>query len=223
MTDINQTTDLPSDGGVWVTVAELARRKDITRQTASEKVAKLESEGRIQTRRDGRSRLVELASYDRAVGQVGNASREMGAETRRDLDGRSDVAPSSPQGPAAPPANAALRDAQTERARYDAQLKALELAERTGAVVPVKGDHGVETALVKVAEKMLRDLNAPLQWVTEIMSAAREGEPALRRLLRTKIREQRGKVASSLMELAGDAAESEAAGVTVDLDIEDET
>jgi DNA-binding transcriptional ArsR family regulator len=183
-------------------VAELARRKGVSKQTAAEKVNRLEDEGRITTRREGRRRLVELATYDRAIGAVGDVAKEIGAETKRDEG--------------APEANSGYRDAQTERAKYDAQLKALDLAERQGQLIPLRGEHGLETALVRVTEALLRDLGAPLNWVSEILEASREGEPALRRVLRNKVREQRTAMAQTLAKLAGEAAEAEKAGLQVD-------
>lgn len=205
-------TEQSGDGrdlGVWISVADLAKRKGISRQSAHERVARLEREGRISTRTEGRSRMVELASYDRAVGQIGDAAREVGAETRKDL--------ATPIEAKANPANGKLRDAQTERAQYESRLKALDYAERVGQLVPVKGPHGIETGLVKATEKVLRELNAPLNRATDLMVAAREGEPAFRRALRDMIRAQRLAIASKLTELAGEAMDEQAAGVVVDI------
>ncbi|TCA02734.1 winged helix-turn-helix domain-containing protein [Rhizobium leguminosarum] len=205
MTDLFETTAASSPGsdGVWLTIAELAKRKGISRQSASERINRLEQDGLIATRRDGRSRLVELATFDRAVGQTGNAFREQGAETKRETTEQP---------------TAALRDAQTQRAQYESKLKALDYAERTGQLVPIKGDHGVETALVKATEVIIRELGAPLNWVSEILDTVRDGEPALRRLLRKKIHKQREVIAARLTAVAGEAAEAERVGVQVDLD-----
>ncbi|MBD9445771.1 MULTISPECIES: winged helix-turn-helix domain-containing protein [unclassified Rhizobium] len=200
----------PGSDGVWLTIAELAKRKGISRQSASERINRLEQDGLIATRHVGRSRMVELATFDRVVGQTGNAFREQGAQTKREA--------SEPQSSATTPVSAALRDAQTERAQYESKLKALDYAERTGALVPIKGEHGVETALVKATEAILREMNAPLNWVNEILETVREGEPALRRLLRRKIHEQREAIAARLTAVAGEAAEAERSGVQVDLD-----
>lgn len=202
----DQASSTPESDGVWITVSELARRKNITRQTALERVTRLERDGLLETRRDGRARLVEMATFDRLVGQTGNAYREQGAETKRSAD----------QMPA--PASAALRDAQSERAQYEAKLKALDLAERTGQLVPLRGEHGIETALIKVTEAIIRDLGAPLNWVSEILETVRDGEPALRRLLRKKILEQRQSIANRLAAIAGEASEAEKSGVITDVD-----
>jgi DNA-binding transcriptional ArsR family regulator len=193
---------LPIDGGLWITVAELAHRKGLTRQTVAERVNRLEEEGRISTRREGRSRLVELAAYDRAVGAVGDAAKEIGAQTKRD-EGNTE--------------NSGLRDAQTERAKYEARLKALDFAERSGLVIPVKGENGIEGALIKICDQVLRDLGTPMQWVDDLMDASRKGEPHLRRVIRTKIAEQRKLVAEHLMALAGEAAQAEADGVNINI------
>ncbi|NTI92269.1 winged helix-turn-helix transcriptional regulator [Agrobacterium rhizogenes] len=207
---LDQTASMPAADGVWLTIAELAKRKNITRQSLSERVARLERDGLIETRQVGRSRLVELATFDRLVGQTGNAYREQGAETKRET---ADPALQSP-------ASAALRDAQSERAQYEAKLKALDLAERTGAVVPVRGEQGVEAALVKVTEAIIRELGAPMTWVNEILETVRDGEPALRRLLRKKIHKQRENIANRLASIAGEAAEAEKSGVQIDIDFD---
>ncbi|MEO2038021.1 MAG: hypothetical protein ABGW90_04865, partial [Martelella sp.] len=185
-------TDTTMTDGVWLTVAELARRKGVTRQSMTGRVDRLESEGRISTRRNGRSRMVELVTYDRAVGEVGDAAREIGAEMKRNM----------PAAPAGEGLTSPLRQAQAERAAYDAKLKALDYAERTGALLPVRGEHGVETALVKAADALLRQLDAPLDWVDVILDAAREGQPALRRELKKKIREQKTAIAGVMAGLA---------------------
>ncbi|NLS02310.1 winged helix-turn-helix transcriptional regulator [Rhizobium sp. P32RR-XVIII] len=204
MTILTEQTG-PASDGLWVTVAELARRKNITRQTASEKIARLEKDGLLQTRKDGRSRLVELATFDRLIGETGDAFKEQSAQTKR----------------AAQIAATPLRDSQADKVLYEAKLKALDFGERTGQLVPLQGDHGIEAALVKVSDKIVRDLGAPMNWVTDLIEAARNGgEPALRRVMQGKIRDLRKAVAEHLMELAGEANEAERSGIQVDIHFE---
>lgn len=196
------------DGGVWLPIAELARRKGISRQAATKRVNALEEAGKIATRRTGRIREVELATFDRAVGQVGDGYREQSAETVRESR-KQDDAPIS-----------GLKDAQTERAKYEARLKALELAERSGLVVPLKGEHGIEGALIKVCDQVVRDLGMAMQWIDDIMEAARKGEPHLRRLLRGKIADQRKVVAEHLLAISGEATQVEREGIQIDIHFE---
>ncbi|MGO7263760.1 winged helix-turn-helix domain-containing protein [Rhizobium johnstonii] len=173
--------------GVWISIKDLADLKGVSKQAISQRVKNLEAEGLIEVRQNGRFREVELVSYDRAVGQTASLSREQAAETRR---GESKSSPGS-----------ALRDAQTGRAMYEARLKALDYEERIGNLVAIRGEHGLEAALIKVGEVVLRDLGSPLNRVSEIIEAARQGEPALRRFMRRIITDQRAAVATHLSEI----------------------
>ena len=53
---------------LWVSVTELAALKGVTKQTVSEKVARLEAAGQPPTKSgNGREKLVNCAEYDRAL------------------------------------------------------------------------------------------------------------------------------------------------------------
>lgn len=205
-----------ADVGVWLTIAELARRKGVSKQAATKRVNRLVEEGKLIVRADGRNRLVDLATYDRVVGQVGDAYKEQAAETIRGQRGEKQ----SRQPTLDEVTQPGLRDAQTERAKYEARLKALDFAERTGQVVPLKGEHGLEGALIKVSDLIVRDAGQPMQWVDEIMEAARKGEPHLRRLLRGKVAEMRRSMAEHLLALSGEAAQAETDGIQIDIHFE---
>ena len=123
--------------------------------------------------------------------------------------------------PAAP--TAALRDAQTDHAHYQAKLKALDFAERTRQLVPVKGDHGIEGALIKVSETIIRDLGAPLAWISELQEAALKGEPQLRRLLQEKVRGLRADIAKHLLAIATEAATAEETGIEIEIHFDERT
>lgn len=189
-----------SDGVVWLSISDLAKRKGIHRQSAKERVDRLEAKGLIETKLDGRSRMVDLAAFDRAVGQTGDAAKEQGAETKRETV-TTDTSPK-------------LRDAQADRATYEARLKALDLSERLGQLLPVKGDHGVERAMIRSAEATVRALDQIPSWAAELMSAARDGQPAMMRVLRAKRFELRKQIAAALTALADEGARREAAGGT---------
>lgn len=189
--------DEADGGGVWVTCAELARRRGVSRAAITKRVDQLEREGRVATRRAGRSREVELASFDRAIGETGDALREQAAETARR------TAAASPS----------MRDAQTERAVYEARLKALDLAERQKALVPIKGDNGIEAAAEAIGVVLARDLDGLARHADEIATAvSREGVAGVRRLLKDISAKLRGQVAQSLSQVAAAGAEAERAG-----------
>lgn len=206
-----------ADAGVWLTIAELARRKGVSKQAATKRVNRLEEEGKLTVRVEGRNRFVELATYDRIVGQVGDVFKEQAAATSRHMrSGSRDEKPSKEEDPQ----QSGLRDAQTMRAGYEAKLKALDFAERTGQLVPLKGEHGIESALIKISDQLVRDLGQPMKWVDEIMEASRKGEPQVRRLLRVKIAELRRTVAEHLLALSGEATQAEADGIQIDIHFE---
>jgi DNA-binding Lrp family transcriptional regulator len=179
--------------GVWISLSDLARMKGISRQAVLKRVKRLEESGHIESRMNNGKREVELAAYDRAVGQVGDAFKEQATESRKEVAAQT-------------PVTAALRDAQTGKARYEAQLKALDYEERIGNLVPVKGEHGIEAAAIAVSEVILRELGSPMTRVDGIIEAARQGEPALRRFMRQMIIDQRQAMAGHLAELVTRAA-----------------
>jgi DNA-binding transcriptional ArsR family regulator len=205
---MSEVDDLFVDLGVWITISELAKRKGVSRQAAREKVDRLERSGLLTTQRRGANRMVELASFDRAVGDAGDAVRESGAATKRQST--------------LPAQGAPLRDAQTERTKYDAALRALDYAERTKQLVAVKGSHGIEAALIRVSEEILRDMGQPLSWVQELMEKTREGEPAVRRFLRGKIHDQRRAIAIRLQAMSDEASGAEAGGIETDINFGEE-
>ncbi|MBR0969615.1 hypothetical protein [Bradyrhizobium japonicum] len=122
---MSQTSfDSELDSGLWLSVAELARLKNLSRQSVHERVRRLVEAGNIVTRGEGRSLRVNLAQYDLAVGSTGDAAREAGTATKAmtDVDA---------------PTSSAFRDAQTREKQYTADLKYLELQQRLGELVPV--------------------------------------------------------------------------------------
>ncbi|QKV20253.1 winged helix-turn-helix domain-containing protein [Oricola thermophila] len=180
------------DGGVWITVAELAKRKGVSRQAAAKRVASLEAAGKIETRKRGRSRLVELAAYDRAVDEVGDAAKESAAETTRQ------------------PASPALRDHQAERAKYEARLKALDLAERERKLLPIDGEHGIEAAATRIGVALAKSFDGLARYADDIAAAvSKEGTTGARRVLKDIARSERQKIADMLAAIAsvGEAAE----------------
>lgn len=192
-------TTLQSDAaskGVWVSISDLAKRKNISRQSAKERVDRLVSKGLIETRAEGRSRMVELASFDRAVGDVGDAFKETSAETKKE------TAPAAAHKP--------LRDAQTERAQYEAQLKALDLAERQGKILPIKGDHGIEHALTLAGVAVAKEIDGFMTVVDDLAVAiGKEGVIGGKRVMKEAIRERRAKIAEAMAKVIaeGHAAE----------------
>lgn len=179
-------TDLLDEIGLWESVAEVARRKGITRQSLNERVDRLASEGLIKVRRDGRSKLINVAEFDRVVGEVGDAVKEGAAATRAEADDLEK--------------NPALRDHQARAAQYTADLKFLDLEERLGRLVPVAE---VEEAAVKCAEATVRVIDRLPTYADAVAAAVgKDGPAGARAKLKEIAREIRQAIAEAHGELA---------------------
>jgi biotin operon repressor len=186
-------------GGVWISCAELARRRGVSRAAVSKRIAQLVEAGKIETRRDGRSLMVELASFDRAVGETGDAVKEQAVETAKAQK--------------QPPASAPMRDAQTERAQYEARLKALDLAERQGAILPITGEHGIEAAAAAVGMTLAKELDGLTRFADDIAAAvSRDGVAGARRVLKEAGTKIRTSMAQALSTIATKGRDAERAG-----------
>lgn len=186
-------------GGVWITCAELARRRGVSRAAITKRVDQLDRDGKVSTRRDGKSRLVELASFDRAVGETGDAVKEQAADT----------AATARKAAASVP----MRDAQTERAQYEARLKALDLGERQRMLLPVKGAHGIETAATDIGAALARDLDSLAGYADDMATAVgKDGTAGARRLLKEIAVKMRRQIAESLSQIANQGAAAERDG-----------
>lgn len=188
--------------GLWVSVSDLAARKGVTKQTIAEKVARLEAQGLLSTRPGkGRAKLVNLAEFDRAIGETGDAIREMAAASAR---------PSAPVTQPAPEgADPILAKEQARRVAYQADLAKLDLDERLGKLLPV--EH-VTAAMVRCAEALTRALEQMPTGADDLAAAvAKEGVTGARAFLRTMGRDMRALLAREmrLLEVEPESTEPE--------------
>lgn len=188
------------DGGLWLPVSEIAERLGVGKSTISEKVKALESEGRIATKPGkGRQKLINLAQYLTAVGKTGDAVKELAFEQRAE--------PDTPAAPDAPPEAARLRDAQTRRAMFDADLKEIELKEKLGALIPVAD---VQEAQQRAAEAIVRIVERLPTFAEEIaVAVGKDGANGARATLKKIRRDLRQAIADALTAVA-DAADAAA-------------
>lgn len=188
------TTAAATGDAFWMSVSAIAVRKGVTKQTISERVAKLVEAGKLSTKPGkGRAKLVNLAEYDRIVGETTDLSRLQGAETKAGQDG------------------AATRDPtfskhQADRAGYEAELKRLDLEERLGKLRNVEE---IEAAAIKCGELVVRALDDKLLKVEQLAAAvAKDGVAGARRLVKEIIFAEREQVVKAFASLvAGEEAE----------------
>ncbi len=174
--------------GLWLSISEIARLKGISRQAIAKRIGPLTAHGLldVQSGENG-AKLINLAQFDRAVGEVGDAIKEGAAETRAEM--AADV-----------PASPALRDHQARAAQYAADLKFLDLEERLGRLVPVVE---VEEASAKCAEATVRVIDRLPTYADSIASAVgKDGPAGARAKLKEIAREMRVEIAAAHGELA---------------------
>jgi DNA-binding IscR family transcriptional regulator len=185
-----------ADVGLWLSVSEIARQKDKSRQAIAKRVDSLVEAGLLETRPgSGGTKLVNLAQFDRAVGEVGDAFKEAAAETRAEAE----IDTASPASPV-------LRDHQSRAAQYTADLKFLDLEERLGRLVPIEE---AKTGGVKIGEAVVRIIGR-LPTYAEAMTAVavKDGVQGSRGLFKDIERDLRVAIAAAIGEIAGAAVPS---------------
>lgn len=200
---IPPTLDL--DAGLWLSISDIARQKGKSRQAIAKRVDSLVEAGKLETKPgDAGTKLVNLAQFDRAVGDVGDAVKEGAAETRAESEGDAEK-------------NPALRDHQSRAAQYTADLKYLDLEERLGRLVPVAE---VEEAAQKCAEATVRIVDRLPTFADAIAAAVGKDGPAgarsklkeIARELRTAIAEAHGELARKAEPMTLEPADFDDAG-----------
>lgn len=169
-----------------MTISDLAEAKGLGRSAVSERVLRLEKQGLITTRPGkGKQKLVNLAEFDRVIGQVADLGREQGAATKRgagDDDGGG--------------ASSAYTREQARRMAYLAEMARLDLDERKGELVKVSELRPVITAAGEATAKAIDSL---LFDEDEIRRAAQgEDEMALRSTLKAIARRIRTEALQNL-------------------------
>lgn len=187
MADANEA---PADG-LWLPIAEIARIKGQARQTVAEKVSRLEADDKLQTRPGDRgTKLVNLAQYDLAIGDVGDPAREMGAASRRDDDD------------ATPAGDASFRDAAAREKRYKADLAEIEVRTKLRELVDVSQ---LGLAVSTAAETIVAVIERVPQSADIIAAAVgKDGPAGARAALKKIVRQQRIAIADALRKLVAD-------------------
>jgi hypothetical protein len=201
--------------GLWLSISEVARRRNVTPAAVWKRCQRLLRDGKIEMRPGrGRERLVNLAAFDRAVGEVTDLARQRGADMVRGLplDGESIAAPA---GTAA--GGQTFSAAQRQSMVYQAGLRSLEYGERRGALLPIDGEHGVAKAAQLAGEALTAAVaRLPLRAGELVAVGSAEGEIGVRRLLKDIGRELLAVYAKSLNEIAAAANDADG-GFVIDL------
>lgn len=182
-----------------VSVSEAARLKGVTKQTISEKLARLG----IATAKRGREKVFSLAEYDAAANETTDPARIVAQETTK-----------AARGDEAPPGGSAERDpgytAQLARkAGFEADLKEMELQKLRGELRPIEE---VTEVMTRCAEAIVRDIDQLPSFAEDLAGAiARGGVDALRGELKKRARQIRDTLARTMTLLAAEVDEPDEA------------
>jgi len=192
MTTLQSSAAMPHfEGGLWLSITDIARLEKKTRQAVSKRVAALVAAGEIATKRgENGSKLVNLAAYNRAIGAVGDAAKELAAETRADAATDAPAADGKPT----------YRDAQTRKLQFEADLAEIALAEKRAELVPVAD---VEDAAARVAEAIVRVIDRLTSYAEPMANAVgKDGVPGARAMFKEISRDLRTAAAEAMTHLA---------------------
>lgn len=183
------------DAGLWLTVTELAARKGVGKSTISEKVKKLVDAGRLTIKPgEGKKKLINLAQYDSAIGEIGDAARESGAATKSDLLAGADVPPREQSG------TSKFRDEQTREKAYKADMAYLALEKARGNLLDVaEFDAVAEDAASRIGD-IVDGLLARDSDLTAV--AITQGENGMRTALKGIVRTQREAIVAAMKNMA---------------------
>ena len=174
-------TDPNTSDAAWVSISELARLKGLGKAAISERVSGLVAKGLLSTKAGkGKIKLVNLAAFDRVVGETTDLAKAAGAETKRQ-----NASPPPPGDPSAPIYTAE----QARDMAYRAELRRMDLEERQGKLLPIAD---IAQAVTASAEALARAIETLPSLADDIAGAvAQSGAAGARTLLKAKARDIR--------------------------------
>jgi hypothetical protein len=188
LTDVDPPIDDTTEArGVWLSVSELASARGVSKQNISATLKRWADAGvPVTTRRQGRETLVNVVEFDRRRGDQTDLGRQLSQQTRKIAGADHPV----------------YAREQALRARYDAELKRLDLEERMRRLIPLRE---VEDALVACGETFVHVFEQLEHEADEIAIAVSQGGIAgARRVLKQVTLRQRIAAADALEAIGKD-------------------
>lgn len=174
----------------WVSISELARLKGLSKAAVSERVKGLIQKGQLSTKPGkGKVVLVNLAAFDRVIGETTDLAKAAGAETKRQ------AASTTPRDDAAPIYTAE----QARHMAYRAESARLDLEERQGKILQVAD---VVAAIAAAGDAIARAIEKLPTGADDVSAAvAQAGAAGARTELKAKARDLRELVAKELAQV----------------------
>lgn len=175
-------------------MTELAKELKLSKQAVSKQVLQYGLETRPGERR---AKLVNKAEFIHAKSKKDDGYKAAAAQTVRN-DGLT----------------SGLKEEQTRKTALEVALKKLELAEAQGKVLPIRGEHGVERAVFRCADKAARAIGKLTDNAPDLASAFEaDGIQGLRKRLRSLEKKIRLDVANAIGDIATTGRDAEQDGL----------
>jgi DNA-binding MarR family transcriptional regulator len=172
----------------WASITALAELKGRNKAAISRRVARLEEDGLLRTRRGPKGeKLVNVEAYERLVESHGDAVQEMNG-LRASADG-----------------DPILAREQAKRAAADAEMKRMDLEERRGRIISAEQAERFVDACAANAQTVLWRLPGLVEEIIAI--GTKDGVPAARTFVKGHVRAAIAEI-GALMRMEGDAARS---------------
>ena len=178
----------------WLSVTDLAIARGVSKPAISRRVKRLEALGLISTRMSGKTKLVNVAAFERAVAISGDAVREANGRTRKASQSTTSAA-----------SDPVLAHSQARRVSILADLAQLALDEKRNKLVAVEE---VADAMVKCAGEIVRVLESvPGRAADNAAAVAKDGVQGARAFLKEMVRDVRERLALAMNDLVSGAVE----------------
>ncbi|WP_018407917.1 MarR family transcriptional regulator [Methylocystis rosea] len=158
------------DDADWVSVTELARERGVSHQAISKRVRALAKRGQLSTQQQGKTVLVHRPSFDALSAASHDPAQDLRNRHQRRVsandDGLRDLIEEPPAPPTVddpakePPKPSAYDDASTREKHARAALAEIQLAQKSGELVPARELAGALTEVGTAIQQHVKRLTA---------------------------------------------------------------
>ncbi len=192
----------PGSSPVWLSVTALAGQRKTSKQAISKRLSSLANRGvPVETRKEGRELLVNVVSFDRAVGATEDPAQAL-------RNGQADAAPPPPAttggGTDHEPSSPSYTAARAARESYQAENARLDLEERIGRLI----DRDEAERRTFTVFRRVRDGILSIAAVAAERIAAAPDSRAVRAILDEEIRRTLDRLAAELDRADDDDADA---------------
>jgi hypothetical protein len=190
--------------GNWLTVAEVAAARDVSRPAVRQALKTLAARGSpVKTARRGATLLINIDDYDTKRGGALVAHRVIGEATKRRA--RASIAELAGDHPV-------MAREQARKMRYEAELKRLELDRQLGKLIDAAE---LQQAALDCGATLASQIERIVMQAEAVYAVRKDGVAGIRAALRSIARDLRASMAEALNQVAAGDADLDLAHVSL--------